>query len=205
MSHDPSTCWKQTAKKCIDIINEANSSEGDTDSTAGSILFCLNESSCENTFVHHYLVDALDGYFSQEALLQQEWLGLGMGKWMVGDIQGRKFDLAACEVKPPNKSVSSPLSDFVKLGVEMQKMLMALRRMIGKFYALGILVEGKLSISCVARRKLTYTIGFRTGFEVKTTSWISSSTTNTNISNKNTATITAAEATTLVGINPGEA
>ncbi|KAI8337087.1 hypothetical protein BC941DRAFT_470822 [Chlamydoabsidia padenii] len=64
-------------------MNEANSSEEDTDLTAGSILFRLaprlntlslksNESSCKNTFAHHYLDDALDGVFSQELLSHQE-------------------------------------------------------------------------------------------------------------------------------------
>ncbi|KAI8341695.1 hypothetical protein BC941DRAFT_466592 [Chlamydoabsidia padenii] len=38
---DPWTCWEQAAKKCIDIINQVNSSEEDTDLTAGSILFRL--------------------------------------------------------------------------------------------------------------------------------------------------------------------
>ncbi|KAI8339656.1 hypothetical protein BC941DRAFT_468922 [Chlamydoabsidia padenii] len=38
---DPPTCCKQTTKKCNDIINEVNSSEEDTDLTAGSILFRL--------------------------------------------------------------------------------------------------------------------------------------------------------------------
>ncbi|KAI8333585.1 hypothetical protein BC941DRAFT_473332 [Chlamydoabsidia padenii] len=80
---DPSTCWKQTTKKCIDIMKEANSSEEDTDFTAGSVLFRLaprltslslksNESSCQDNFVHHYLDDVLDGVLSQEPLLQQE-------------------------------------------------------------------------------------------------------------------------------------
>ncbi|KAI8338529.1 hypothetical protein BC941DRAFT_451710 [Chlamydoabsidia padenii] len=111
-----------TTKRYIDMLNEANSSEEDTDLTAGSILFRLNESSCEDTFVLRYLDDILEGVFSQEPLLQQEWAN----GWLTASKEEKstkalkpdwvafvkpwinKFDLAVCEVKPPNKSVSSP-------------------------------------------------------------------------------------------------
>ncbi|KAI8340880.1 hypothetical protein BC941DRAFT_450335 [Chlamydoabsidia padenii] len=85
-----------------------------------SLSLKSNESSCEGTFVLHYLDDVLEGVFSQEPLLQQEWTN----GWLTTSKEEKstkalkpdwvafvkpwinKIDLAACEVKPPNKSVS---------------------------------------------------------------------------------------------------
>ncbi|KAI8333161.1 hypothetical protein BC941DRAFT_455267 [Chlamydoabsidia padenii] len=95
-------------------MNEANSSEKDTDLTTGSFLFRL---------ANGWLTTSKEEKSTKA--LKSDWVAV-VKSWI------NRFDLA----------VSSPLSDFVKLGVETQKMLMALRRTIDEPYALGILVEG---------------------------------------------------------------
>ncbi|KAI8343541.1 hypothetical protein BC941DRAFT_465702 [Chlamydoabsidia padenii] len=80
-------------------MNEANSSKEDTDLTAGSILFRLANGRLTTSKEE-----------KSTKTLKPGWVAF-VKPWI------NKFDLTACEVKPPNKSVSSPLSDFVKLGV----------------------------------------------------------------------------------------
>ncbi|KAI8332064.1 hypothetical protein BC941DRAFT_474474 [Chlamydoabsidia padenii] len=58
-----STYWKQKTKRCIDIMNETNSSEEDTDLNADSTLFLL---------APRLTSLSLKNVFSQEPLLQQE-------------------------------------------------------------------------------------------------------------------------------------
>lgn len=61
----------------------------------------------------------------------------------------QRCEIAVCEVKPPSKLSSGPLSDFAKLGLEMQQMLVYLKQKgIRDAYVLGILVEGKADGGC---------------------------------------------------------
>ncbi|CAO3597735.1 unnamed protein product [Absidia cylindrospora] len=73
--------WTTTTKKCIIILNEANSSEEPLDLLAASILFncaprlakrMIGDPS-KDTFVHFYLDGILDDVFSSKPRLQQEW------------------------------------------------------------------------------------------------------------------------------------
>ncbi|CAO3599446.1 unnamed protein product [Absidia cylindrospora] len=156
--------WTNTTKKCIKILNEGELSEDPHDLLAASVLFncaprlakrIIDEPS-EDTFVHVYLDAILDGIFSTEPLLKQEWANgwlssskLELNKvfkpdWVVYVKPWyRRCDLAVCEVKPPGKMSPPPFSDYVKLGFEMKQMLTFLSQQgVDEAFVLGILVDG---------------------------------------------------------------
>ncbi|CAO3588423.1 unnamed protein product [Absidia cylindrospora] len=87
----------------------------------------------EGTFVHLYLDGILDGVFSTEPMLHQEWANgwLSSSKsesskvskpdWVVYvKPWWQRCDVAVCEVKSVNKMCPPSVSDFVKLGFQMQ-------------------------------------------------------------------------------------
>lgn len=56
----------------------------------------------------------------------------------------KKFNIIACEVKPPSKVGRGDISDYVKLGIEMKDMLNGIMdARVASASVLGILVEGK--------------------------------------------------------------
>ncbi|KAI9491344.1 hypothetical protein BDB00DRAFT_789602 [Zychaea mexicana] len=113
---------------------------------------------CEDTFVHRYLDALFDGVLCSDPLIETEWANA----WMNSSKEDRvlvykpdyivfvkphnvRFDIAACEVKAPKKTAAPPVSDYVKLCIEMKRILLSLGKdLIDAPYVLGILVTGGL-------------------------------------------------------------
>ncbi|KAI8342661.1 hypothetical protein BC941DRAFT_448851 [Chlamydoabsidia padenii] len=147
-------------KKCFKIMDLAYEKGNETDILATSILFNIapriarNHDSymIEDTFVHLYFDSLLGDLFSTEEIFYQSWANSTLESssstkpdWL-NYIRPwyTKIDITTYEVKPPSKQGNSDQSDFVKLGLEMRRMVNKMLDVIKVEDAMvfGILVEG---------------------------------------------------------------
>ncbi|ORX48490.1 hypothetical protein DM01DRAFT_1348133 [Hesseltinella vesiculosa] len=73
--------WTEITTQCLNILNESKRNNNDNDFVAASCMFQLpprltkgfDDNMCEDSFVHMYLDGLLDGIFSTEVSLKQDW------------------------------------------------------------------------------------------------------------------------------------
>ncbi|KAG1166781.1 hypothetical protein G6F36_012808 [Rhizopus arrhizus] len=155
--------WFRMKNECRNIMNKAHETGDDHEVLASYILFDIvpqltkyvdDDEKGEDTFIKNYLECFLTNIFSIEESMYQSWANVVLNNKNDDQVKPdwiayvkpwfKKFNIIACEVKPPSKVGRGDISDYVKLGIEMKDMLNGIMdARVASASVLGILVEGK--------------------------------------------------------------
>ncbi|KAG1039318.1 hypothetical protein G6F43_012535 [Rhizopus delemar] len=159
--------WFRMKNECRNIVNKAHETGDDHEVLASYILFDIvpqltkyvdDDEKGEDTFIKNYLECFLANVFSIEESMYQSWANVVLNNKNDDQVKPdwiayvkpwfKKFNIVACEVKPPSKVGRGDISDYVKLGIEMKDMLNEIMdARVASASVLGILVEGKREIN----------------------------------------------------------